>query len=433
MIYVFLLCYIPMLITQLADFCIPAGLLLGVLSVYCLFRQRSRLPLNEKILAGELILLPLLCGLYLLLGFSDDGFRYVGQTAIFSIGALSSLAVLYFFPRKERRDLFVGICVIFLLNLLFMAFLGKNALDENDTNLANHITGAPYCNSIMIFSGICFALGLQATGRMAKLLLFGVSLLSFAVITVILQRAINAILCLFMLLLLAIFSSRYRKLILAALVLFVLVFVLSGAVPACIKAVCSLFPGDRLANRLKSIADLMTTGEMSSLSKSILLRFAFLQNSINTWLTDSTTFIIGYGSHSKNYSVISGHSDILDTFAKYGLVGGLLLVDILRRSIIVILRKHTRIQKYYTGIIIAFVILWGVLGGIFRAYTAVMLFVALPISAQYAQLLAGYRPKPSGIYAFARRLLTKNMFSVAERDIHQSSRLVARKHRRDKK
>ncbi|MBO4547796.1 MAG: hypothetical protein J5758_01135, partial [Abditibacteriota bacterium] len=169
MIYIFLLCYIPMLVTQLSDFCIPAGLLLGALSVYCIWKQRRQLPLNEKILAGELILMPVLCGLYLLLGFSDDGFRYVGQTAIFSIGALSSIAVLYFFPRKQRRDLFLGVCAVFLLNLLFMTFLGKNALDENDTHLANHITGAPYCSAIMIFSGICFALGLQSTRRLVKL------------------------------------------------------------------------------------------------------------------------------------------------------------------------------------------------------------------------------------------------------------------------
>ncbi len=432
MIYLFLVCYIPMLITQLSDFSIPAGLLLGAVSLFCLFKKRSLLPLNDKILAGELVAFPALCGLYLLLGFSDDGFRYVGQTAIFSIGALSSLAVFHYFHTPERNRLFAGIAVIFFLYLIAMSFIGKAALQDNDTQLANHLTGAPYCNAIMVFAGICFSLGLQSGKRIVKLAFFAGSLLCFAAITVILQRAINAILCLFMLLALWIMSYRYRRIILIFLLMIILMVFLTGAVPAMIKGAAALVPGDRLANRLNSIADLLTTGNMSALSSSILKRFAFLQNSINTWLSDTTTFIIGYGSHEKNYSVISGHSDLLDTLAKYGLVGGILLFDILRRSVIVILRRQTRQQKLYTGTIILFVLLWGVLGALFRAYTSVVFFVALPASAGIASVLAAARDKTGGVYRFLRSVMTKNMFSVAEKDIRQSSRLVARSRNRRK-
>ena len=432
MIYLFLICYIPMLITQLSDFSIPAGLLLGAVSLFCLFKKRSLLPLNDKILAGELVAFPALCGLYLLLGFSDDGFRYVGQTAIFSIGALSSLAVSHYFHRPQRVKLFVYIFAVFFLYIIIMSFIGRAALEDNDTRLANHLTGAPYCNAIMVFAGICFSLGLQAKKRIAKLCFFAASLLCFAVITVILQRAINALLCLFMLLSMWILSSRYRKLILLFGTIVLLLVFLTGAVPAAIKGIAALVPGDRLAQRLNSIAELVLTGKVSALSKSILLRFSFLQNSINTWLSDTGTFLIGYGSHDKNYNVISGHSDLLDTLAKYGLVGGALLFDILRRSAIVILRKQTPQQKLYSGVIIAFVLIWGVLGAIFRAYTSVALFVALPASAGLALTLASAAEQKGGLYGFLRSVMTKNMFSVAEKDIRQSSRLVARSRNRRK-
>ncbi|MBP5273638.1 MAG: hypothetical protein ILO36_01705 [Abditibacteriota bacterium] len=433
MIYVFLICYIPMLITQLSVVSIPAGLFLGLVSVFCLYQKRKSLPISDKILAAELIAFPVLCGLYLLLGFSDDGFRYAGQTAIFSIGALSALAVFHYFHTPQRTKLFLGILAVFILYIIAMSFIGNAALQDNDTNLANHITGAPYCNAIMIFSGIFLILSLQAKRRAAKLLLLLASLLCFAVITIILQRAINAILCLFMLALLLIMSSRYRKIILVACALLILLVFLTGAIPAIIKSVAALNPGDRLANRLRSLAELMVTGNMSVLSKSILLRFSFLQNSINTWLSDWSTFLIGYGSHTKDYSVISGHSDILDTFAKYGIVGGLLLLDILRRGIVFIMRKQNRQQKIYSAVIVLFVILWGILGAIFRAYTSVALFVALPASAGYALSLQTVRDKTGALYRFMRGLLTGNMFRVAERDIRTSSRLVAGKRKRRNK
>ena len=311
MIYVFLICYIPMLITQLSVVSIPAGLFLGLVSVFCLYQKRKSLPISDKILAAELIAFPVLCGLYLLLGFSDDGFRYAGQTAIFSIGALSALAVFHYFHTPQRTKLFLGILAVFILYIIAMSFIGNAALQDNDTNLANHITGAPYCNAIMIFSGIFLVLSLQAKRRAAKLLLLLACLLCFAVITIILQRAINAILCLFMLALLLIMSSRYRKIRLVACALLILLVFLTGAIPAIIKSVAALIPGDRLANRLRSLAELMVTGNMSVLSKSILLRFSFLQNSINTWLSDWGTFLIGYGSHTKDYSVISGHSEYI--------------------------------------------------------------------------------------------------------------------------
>ena len=111
--------------------------------------------------------------------------------------------------------------------------------------------------------------------------------------------------------------------------------------------------------------------------------------SVNTWLSSLTTFFFGIGEHnyldfvSTAASGVGNHSDLLDVFARYGIMGGLLLYGILIKYYKWLSQTFGSAFKNYILTFFLLLILMGVTKRFISGEEAIVIFMLLPLCLMY--------------------------------------------------
>lgn len=139
---------------------------------------------------------------------------------------------------------------------------------------------------------------------------------------------------------------------------------------------------ERLASRMMVFIDPESMEANSGVS-TMNARGHLWMVSINTWLSNPVNFLFGIGDHHDTFNPektgIGNHSDLFDTFGRYGLFGVLLIFNILRLSSKYVLSLYSKKYRLQILNIVMILILFGFTKGIFKYAIGCSLFLILPL------------------------------------------------------
>lgn len=144
--------------------------------------------------------------------------------------------------------------------------------------------------------------------------------------------------------------------------------------------------GGRLSRRLMVFVDsdsMEASGGVSTLNA----RGRLWLLSVDTWLSNPVYFLFGIGDHhALNMSDIvkcgiGNHSDLFDTFGRYGLLGAFFVFNIFRLSYKYIASLFDKDNKLQVLVIFLVLIMYGFTKGIFKYGIGCSVFLILPLFA----------------------------------------------------
>lgn len=163
--------------------------------------------------------------------------------------------------------------------------------------------------------------------------------------------------------------------------------------PLVLEFISNRVDNARITDRLMAVANLLA-GNLTQDDIALVGRIDLYFLSVSTFLENIKNFIFGVGYHTTEnltsswyYSIgVGGHSEFLDLAARYGLIGIILIANILRlfyKSI----TKHKNFNCYYVAKVIFMIfIFYSFVNNSFDPSIGMLLFLALPINIYYINM-----------------------------------------------
>ncbi len=364
-------------------------LLLGVIFSYLrgtYYKKHPRLMLFT-------FLYLFICIIYRFIGVSSAPPGTLALHILFFLFLLFMIILPYGISLKQNNVIFYATILVVLFNILDnirlcltypeIYVLVNRDMDPLGENL--NIGSSKFYNALFFFFTISFFGFLNSNKRETKyIMLICVLLTSLFIFVFCLKAAIIVFTCLSTFLLF--FAKKAQnirsfllRIFLPAMIVYGLVNIFSDYI---IESISNIFTSERLVNRLVLLidSDSASTGTVEARENLWLM-------SINTWTDSFTNFLFGIGDHRANWSAgqtasdtgIGQHSDIFDSFARYGILGVLILLQILYLGFKYLLSLFGKQYKIQLFVIIAIFLLFGLTKGVFQPDISFVLFILLPV------------------------------------------------------
>lgn len=290
--------------------------------------------------------------------------------------------------QKELRFIFKFSIILIIINLVGNVFYGiaypDILRDFNSVTFIRSICGdTSYIASLIFILWICISSFLCKFDTSKKAL----SILSILILIYLLSintRATSVIVLFMMIVLFFISYFTYKKrkgvcfYIMGVFSLFAFFFLL--VVPIISYAI-ELFSGnDILTERFVDLLSLSESGETSD-TGSLGQRLILAQTSLDTFTSSPSNFIFGIGENDRGLSMselvyggIGNHSEFIDCFARYGLIGGIITYISIIETMKYTLRICPFKLKLYLLTLFIIFIIYGFLNNVFYPNIMVVIF-----------------------------------------------------------
>ncbi len=343
-----------------------------------------------------------LCITMVIIGLSSTNINFViSRLPIFIIPGMGYF-VIKNYNKKESIVLLSLFALIFGVNLVYNIVLGFNMPDifeeQESTELSiqfgvmMNIASTGFINVGVFLLGVLFMLFLLRKGLIKRLFPIMVAIPIGFYILFQNTRGTAIILLLVEIagLLMAFFEPKGKKNLKPYYIgmgvgLVVLAFVLFIPI---IEFVIQNLQSERLAERMNDLLDFKQSGGNSSQldEGSFAKRLLLAQTSLNTFLSNPINFFIGIGDHTQSFggdlvkSGIGGHSEFIDVAARYGIIGIIVFLNIIKEYFKLLKRLtfDRDIQKYVNIIFLIF-ILMGIFNNVFEPMQLMFLYIVFPI------------------------------------------------------
>lgn len=348
---------------------------------------------KHQLIVLYVLLYLIICLLYRITGVSSIPLgQFVYHLSFFWL-ILVMLILPHILSHKQMKWVFWSVVLVVSLNILdnirlciaYPDLFFLVSRDKDDLGMNLNIGGSKFYNAVFFFFTICFFGMLNCNDKKYKYALLCSVVLSLIFIFGFCLKAAVLIFAGFSAFLLY-FSKRAKSpkrfillLLLPSLSAFVIVSTFSDQI---IELISNFFSSERLSQRLIA---LIASDE--SETSTLEVRENLWLMSVNTWLDNFSNFIFGIGDHRANWDAgqtaaqtgIGQHSDFLDSLARYGLIGLLLLVSIFVYSFKYILSFFDNEYKLQLQVIFLLFVLFGFSKGVFQSDIGFVLFVLLPL------------------------------------------------------
>lgn len=281
-----------------------------------------------------------------------------------------------------------------MLGRLYIAYF-------NGEGRTSNVADTAFATAAMLGMGGVFLLALHARRLFLKLASWALVPFFAFFLMFVAQRGITFFLGMAMLAFLALPATAYRAdnaktpaLWLLAILTLLVLFVGEGAEVLLSGLAGLLENSPRLHSRISHLVLFFQTSSLAETGGSLAERIGMIKTSLDAFLQSPSTILFGIGHHS-SFDIVGNHSLFLDTFARYGLIGGGWFLLLLRRIFLTvsatagISRSHPLWPKlnvfYVVFILRAFV------GNPFHDSIATQLFVTAPL---LVSLLAAPERRP---------------------------------------
>lgn len=278
---------------------------------------------------------------YKFIGLSDVIFIKYIQQAFFWFPF-----VFYMFYEKERdygkKKLFINV----LLAVICISFIWTDITiyrDPRSTMMVNRVGGEQYLltnvgETPYSFMGaliFLYSLYMLRSGRKhGERLVYIMLIISSACMIILMQRTITIIV-----LAAGIVYERYKSKVYnkgivknmvwkgVIIIVLLLVFLQYNNI---VKLITPMIPSTKIVDRLNEIGRIFFGGSAMVREYSGSARINLFWVSIHTWLSSLAHFLFGIGylnsSDLSSFSYVGGHSDLLDSLARHGIIGTMILL-----------------------------------------------------------------------------------------------------------
>lgn len=370
---------------------VPFILMLG----FSRFRWKITIKNEHLLLVFSLFYIFTIFFVFKVLRISTVGYGYIMHEAVFFTFFFSLNMVEGMHWRQKSFILAVIILSIlftFATNVLLYRRLGSYHYyllhHISDSEELGNLANTQFSTAIVLMCGILLIAFINDRNTLRRLFWIGL----FAVCTVfnfvIAQRMINIILSIMLDTLIIVERKKNRAVVYLLVFFLMMIFaVLLFNHTQTISFLQDLSSSSRLNSRLTQIETLLSTQDISEAGGSLSGRMNLIMVSIHSWFSSLRSFFFGVGAHLEDNSIIGNHSEFIDAFAKYGLIGGTAHLYALSKSIQILieklsLKKRTPLYNQTRLVLIIFFIR-GFIGGVSYGYIGVQLFVFLPLVIYY--------------------------------------------------
>lgn len=283
--------------------------------------------------------------------------------------------------------LFISLIYTIVSNIVMLYDLGSTQYFrlhhiEEDINLKN-LASTQFSSGVVLICGILEICVLSDKIKKRRVIWFVLLMICLTFNIFIAQRTINIILTICMTLLILInnnpntLRTKVTIVIIATIITMILLNIdyINGFISRIDKL-------GRVSERVNQIIVYLSKGDIQDAGGSLEARYNLFMRSIKTWLFSWSSFIFGVGDHINDNSIIGNHSQFIDVFAQYGLVGGMMLIYTTLKSVSILIGKlgvyiNQQIRQQII-IVFAMFLIRGLIGYVLYEQIAVSLFVLLP-------------------------------------------------------
>ena len=393
---VLFLSFIVILITTiLADFTNYSNYITyPFILLWILFLIATPIPLLdiERTFIRSSIILFLIILVYGLIGYSSISRGDLLREFNWIIIGIIAIYVAKLFSDRELSLLYV----IFIISILVLLFIfirkGQSLIAADEQTDAAEITNAWYGSLFMLLSGLCLIVFFHIKPFLPKIISLFFLFLFLYLNVFILQRGTNVIFTLVELALLFVFLLKNKSLVWIFTIIVsisAVFFVEEGGLISLFDWLAETIPSERMAVRFREISYALTYEDINaSSSGSLSARHNLITISWNTFTSNFSHFVFGAGEQEGN-GVIGHHSFFVDTLARYGIIGGFLIVVYFIKQYQIIMsvldkKKEWALYMQCT-IVFVFYVLRNFYGNMAFALVNIVLLVLFPMTFQIVQ------------------------------------------------
>lgn len=161
-------------------------------------------------------------------------------------------------------------------------------------------------------------------------------------------------------------------------------FIISVYQDEIINFIIAYSPNERITVRLITMID---SNNIEANEGTITGRTNLYMLSVQTWLSDMQSFLFGIGDHRATFNAratgISQHSELLDSLARYGLLGAFILINIFKYAYQLVLEFFPPKYRLQLFTIFVIVIACGFTKVLFFPSAGFVIFIILPLSSMF--------------------------------------------------
>ncbi len=327
---------------------------------------------------------------YKVLKISSSGLSYYSTTVKFLLIALILIVYYDILSPKQKYFLLNLTVVAIIVNIIenvrlyfqygafrFVYLFQKRRFTTNSVNTV-------YVTAVFFFAAALFIYFLHADKKKpAKWISLILSFLMFFFCVAIAQRTIILLLGMIMFPLLIVANAKNKRQFFIILATFTVIIVLLWLFyKDILTGFAKLTRSSRIQTRVDQLISYLSSGGSEAFEGSGAARMDRIMTSVHTWLSSPVKFFFGAGDHRGSYDIIGNHSQIVDEFAKYGLVGGLVMLYMIwlyfkhiAKSVKTVISNPLFRQLL---IILFIIIVRACIGGIFEPVMGIQMFLIIP-------------------------------------------------------
>lgn len=329
---------------------------------------------------------------YKIIGFSSAGIGYYFATLKFLFILFGMASIGTQLSKKQTWILCIvsigGMFANMISNIFIYLQMNPSAYvvyylrDGQSTNAAD----TAFASAVMILMGALFIVFMRSQQKAVRLLsLLGAGFCAYFLIFIA-QRGTTFFLGIAMIIFICMFNTSSKRLMISLMLLLVFVLWLSmGGVIVLLNCLANLLSGLRIDYKITYLINYFQTGDLAEAGGSLSGRYDLINRSVETFSSSIRSILIGVGDHRDNNFLIGNHSLLIDTLARYGLLGGMCLTWLLtsmKKTIFSIASIYDQRLYRQIMIIFAFFLLRCFLGNAFVGSVATQLFVTVPLIAR---------------------------------------------------
>lgn len=387
-----LLFWIQIVIVCFSSFILYSSVISFVISALCLayiaYARMGRSKEYKTFLTASFLIVAIIL-LYGIIGHSSIGALEIVVNLNWIIIGVIAIYVKKFFSGRELTLTYkVMVISLFILMLLFVRN-GRSFLVAGNADEAVSVAVAWYGSLFMLISGISLIIVLNVKNTLLRIVAFVVLLLTLYLNIFILQRGTNVIFTLAEISLILIFLIKRKSIVFLFSFLifaFVIIVMSSDNLINLFDWLAQVSPSERLAKRFDEISIALTYENMEAGGGSFAARGSLIGVSWNTFTSSIGHFVFGAGEHTGNNDIIGHHSFFVDTLARYGIIGGVLVFIYFKKQyqiLMSILNKNKEWALYMQcAIVFLFYVMRNFYGQVAYALVNLVILLLFPLTIE---------------------------------------------------
>lgn len=293
-----------------------------------MFKLFGSLTKDEKSFVRASVGLLIISLFYIIIGYSDTNRTIAFRVLTWLMTGMISVYAMLLFTDNEKKWLFSIITIVIILSTFFYIRSGYYLINyvEFTGDLA---TASTWFGSILILlTGVSLISFIYIKSWIPRVISIVIFIMTLYMTFTIMQRGTNVILTVAEIFIILLFNLKNKTVVwtfTGLIAILAILFVSSDFLIALLDWFAGVIPSQRVASRLNQLSTALMYNSIEAGGGSFSARYELIMTSWNTFTSSFIHFIFGAGEHWVTDTIIGHHSFMVDSLARYGIIGGALL------------------------------------------------------------------------------------------------------------